>query len=112
MDKNKIVKVRYQFSIGDRDEVWSIKADGSVSVCKYKENSAEMVEDFYNVDDIGKMFSHILKCIENSKDRLEREDGNVAIFYKDGSILKICSSLDDGNESIRDIIESHILNAA
>lgn len=112
MGKNRIVKIRYQFSVGDKDEVWIIRDNGNISMCRYRECCDEYVEEFFNAKEIRNLFEHVLKCMENTNESLENEDGNVAIFYQDGSIIKICSSLDDGTESIRDIIEGHILSVA
>ncbi len=111
MENNYITKIRYQFTSEDSDELWTIRNDGTISKYVYDVYGTDEKEDVLDPEETSRLFFDIFQCIENADNVSENAHGDVAIFYRDGSVQKILSTISDGNASIRELIEDCVLTA-
>ena len=81
-----------------------------ISICEWR--IGNVVTGEYYCEEVASIIRYALsKCIENADNVSENLHGDVEIFYKDGSVQKILSTISDGNTSIRELIEGCVLTA-
>ncbi|SFL51913.1 hypothetical protein SAMN05216390_1394 [Lachnospiraceae bacterium KH1T2] len=111
MESNYITKIGYKFTSDYDDELWTIRKDGTISKYVYNAYGSDEKEDILDPEETSRLFFTIVQCIENADNVSENLHGDVEIFYKDGSVQKILSTISDGNTSIRELIEGCVLTA-